>query len=89
MINLLDLTALTLEQRLQRFDPQCHGGEVMGGESDLCPTSVGVPDTSQPSLARECQHQSQRLHQDPQEPGVLRLTEAAAAETDGWDSAAQ
>ena len=81
--------AVTLDERLQRFDPQRHGGEVMGGKSDLRPISEGAPDTRQPSLAQECQHQSQRLHQDPQEPGVLRLTEAAAAETDGWDSAAQ
>ncbi len=81
--------AVTLDERLQRFDPQRHGGEVMGGQSDLCPTYVGAPDTLQASLVQECQHQSQRLHQNPQEPGVLRLTEAAAAETDGWDSAAQ
>lgn len=81
--------AVTLGERLQRFHPQRHCGEVMCGKSDLRPISKGAPDTRQPSLARECQRQSQRLHQDRQEPELLRLTEAAAAETDGWGRAAQ
>lgn len=79
---------ITLDERLQRFDPQRHGGEVMCGKSDLRPISEGAPGARQPSLARECQHQSQRLHQDPQETELLRLTEAAAAEMDGWGRAA-
>ena len=44
-----------------------------------------VPDTRRPSFAQECLRQSQLLREDPQEQELLGFTEAAAAETEGWE----
>jgi hypothetical protein len=53
--------------------------------SGLRPIQLWVPDTRRPSFAQECLRQSQLLRQDPQEQELLGLTEAAAAETEGWE----
>lgn len=52
--------------------------------SGLRPIQLWVPDTRRPSFAQECLRQSQLLRQDPQEQELLHLTEAAAADTEGW-----
>ena len=51
----------------------------------LRPIQLWVPDTRRASFAQECLRQSQLLRQDPQENELLRLTEAAALDTEGWN----
>lgn len=53
--------------------------------SGLRPIQLWVPDTRRPSFAQECLRQSQLLREDPQEQELLGFTEAAAAETEGWE----
>ena len=53
--------------------------------SGLRPSQLWVPDTRRPSFAQECLRQSQLLREDPQEQELLGFTEAAAAETEGWE----
>jgi hypothetical protein len=43
-----------------------------------------VPDTRSPEFAAQVRQQCQNLKDDPAEADVLRFTEEAASQVDGW-----
>lgn len=51
----------------------------------LRPVQFWVPDTRNPAFAAVVKNQCKMLKGDPAEAEILRFTEEAAAQTEGWE----
>lgn len=51
----------------------------------LRPVQFWVPDTRSPEFAAQVRQQCQNLKSDPAEAEVLRFTEDAASQVEGWE----
>jgi len=51
----------------------------------LRPVQFWVPDTRSPEFAAHLRLQCQRLKGDPTEAEIMRLTEEAASQVEGWE----
>jgi len=79
-----------MQPRMKQKISQTHESKVARHRermraAGLRPAQFWVPDTRSPEFAAQIRKQCQSLKNDPAEADVLRFTEEAASEVEGWE----